>query len=159
MLELTAALSAAVVQDGTRAADWLHEADRLAERVPDIPDESWMAFSATNVGIWRVAVSVERGYSGTAVLRLAEKVDESKLAGRQGRRAAFLADVGRGLAREPQMQRDAIRWLRRAEDTAPQWIRNSPAVRGAVTYLLNRATTAAGGPELRGMAARMGVPH
>lgn len=159
MLELTAALSAAVVQDGTRAADWLDEADRLAERVPDVPDDSWMAFSATNVGIWRVAVSVERGYSGTAVLRLADKVDESKLVGRQGRRAAFLADVGRGLAREPQMQRDAIRWLRRAEDTAPQWIRNSPAVRGTVTYLLNRATTAAGGPELRGMAARMGVPH
>ena len=79
--------------------------------------------------------------------------------GKQGRRAAFFADVGRGLAREPRTQRDAIRWLRRAEDTAPQWIRNSPAVRGAVTYLLDRAITTAGGRELRGMAARIGVPH
>ena len=159
MLELTAALSAAVVQDEARAQDWLDEAGRMAGRVPDVPDESWMAFSATNVGIWRVAVGVERGYSGGAVLQLAGQVDEGKLAGKQGRRAAFFADVGRGLAREPRTQRDAIRWLRRAEDTAPQWIRNSPAVRGAVTYLLDRAITTAGGRELRGMAARMGVPH
>jgi hypothetical protein len=52
-----------------------------------------------------------------------------------------------------------VRWLRRAEDTAPQWIRNSPTVREAVAYLLNRARAAAGGRELRGMAARMGVLH
>ena len=32
-----------------------------------------MAFSATNVGIWRVAVGVERGYSGGAVLQLADR--------------------------------------------------------------------------------------
>ena len=159
MLELTAALSAAVAQDEARAQDWLDEAARLAERVPEVPDESWMAFSATNVGVWRVAVGVERGYSGGAVLELAEKVQEGKLVGKQGRRAAFFADVGRGLAREPRTQRDAIRWLRRAEDTAPQWIRNSPAVRGTVTYLLDRAITSAGGRELRGMAARIGVPH
>ena len=159
MLELAAALSAAVVQDEARAQDWLDEAGRMAGRVPDVPDESWMAFSATNVGIWRVAVGVERGYSGGAVLQLAGQVDEGKLAGKQGRRAAFFADVGRGLAREQRTQRDAIRWLRRAEDTAPQWIRNSPAVRGAVAYLLDRAITTAGGRELRGMAARMGVPH
>jgi transcriptional regulator with XRE-family HTH domain len=159
MLELTAALSAAVAQDEARAQDWLDEAGRLAERVPEVPDESWMAFSAANVGVWSVAVGVERGYSGGAVLQLAEKVDEGKLAGKQGRRAAFFADVGRGLAREPRTQRDAIGWLRRAEDTAPQWIRNSPAVRGTVTYLLDRAITSAGGRELRGMAARMGVPH
>ncbi|HUY46496.1 MAG TPA: helix-turn-helix transcriptional regulator [Streptosporangiaceae bacterium] len=159
MLELTAALSAAVVQNGERAADWLKEADRVAERVPDAPDESWMAFSATNVGIWRVAVSVERGYSGGAILKLAETVNEDKLVGKQGRRAAFFADVGRGLARESRTQRDAVRWLRRAEDSAPQWIRNSPAVRGTVTYLLDRATTTAGGRELRGMAARMRIQH
>ena len=47
---------------------------------PDVPDESWMAFSATNVRIWRVAVGVERGYSGGAVLQLAGQVDEGKLA-------------------------------------------------------------------------------
>lgn len=118
-----------------------------------------MAFSATNVSIWRVAVNVERGYGGTGVLRLAEQVDLGKLEGRRGRRAMFLADVGRGLVRERQTRREAVRWLRRAEDSAPQMIRNGRAVRGQVSFLLDRAVSAAGGQELRGMAARMGVPH
>ncbi len=52
-----------------------------------------------------------------------------------------------------------MRWLRRAEEAAPQRIRNSAPVRETVAYLLNRARAAAGGPELRGMAARMGLPH
>ena len=107
MLELTAALAAATVQDKARAQDWLDaQAGVLAARVPDVPDESWMAFSATNVGIWRVAVGVERGCSGGVVLELAGHVDEGRLAGKQGRRAAFFADVGRGLARETQTQRE-----------------------------------------------------
>ncbi len=36
------------------------------------------------------------------------------------RRAGFFTDVGRGLAREPRLRQDAVRWLRKAEDTAPQ---------------------------------------
>jgi hypothetical protein len=70
-----------------------------------------------------------------------------------------MADVGRGLAREPRTRIEAVRWLRRAEEAAPQRIRNSAPVRETVAYLLNRARAAAGGPELRGMAARMGLPH
>jgi hypothetical protein len=57
------------------------------------------------------------------------------------------------------MRADAVRWLRRAEDTGPQLIRNHPPTREAVGYLLTRARAEAGGRELRGMAARMGVPH
>lgn len=159
MLTLSASLSAAAVKNHDQAVHWLGEAGELAGRVADEPDANWMAFSATNVGVWHVAVGVERGLSGRAVLELADQVDLDKLSGKPGRRAAFLADVGRGLAREPKTRTDAVRWLRRAEDTAPQWIRNSPAVREAVAYLLNRATATAGGRELRGMAARMGVPH
>jgi transcriptional regulator with XRE-family HTH domain len=78
---------------------------------------------------------------------------------RSSRRADFCADVGRGLAREPTTRGQAIRWLRRAEEAAPQWIRNSAAVRESVSYLLNRARAEAGGRELRGMAARTGIPH
>jgi hypothetical protein len=159
MLALAASLSAAAIQNGERAEHWLDQASELAQRIPDEPDENWMAFSATNVGVWRVAVDVERGYSGGAVLELAERVPEAKLASKPGRHAAFLADVGRGLAREPRSRQEAVRWLRRAEDAAPQWIRNHRTVRETVAYLLNRATAAAGGRELRGMAARMGVPH
>jgi hypothetical protein len=159
MLTLCGSLAAAAVQNGDRAEHWLGEASALAQRVPDAPDGNWMAFSATNVGVWRVAVDVERGYSGGAVLELAELVPEDKLAGKPGRHAAFLSDVGRGLAREPRTRHEAVRWLRRAEDTAPQWIRNNRTVRETVAYLLNRAVATAGGRELRGMAARMGVPH
>jgi transcriptional regulator with XRE-family HTH domain len=159
MLTLTASLAAAAVQNGGQAERWLDEASELAQRVPDAPDRNWMAFSATNVGVWRVAVAVERGYSGGAVLELAQRVPEGNLAGKPGRHAAFLADVGRGLAREPNSRQEAVHWLRRAEDAAPQWIRNHRTVRETIAWLLNRATATAGGRELRGMAARMGIPH
>ncbi|QXJ21681.1 helix-turn-helix domain-containing protein [Actinomadura graeca] len=159
MLTLSASLAAAVNRDPDRAVDWIGEASRLAARLPDTPDDNWMSFSATNVGVWNVAVNVECGQRGGAVLDLAREVDESKLVHKSGRHAAFLADVGRGLAQESKTRAEAVRWLYRAEATAPQWIRNSKPVRETVAVLLKQARAAAGGRELRGMAARMGVPH
>ncbi|GAA2635405.1 helix-turn-helix transcriptional regulator [Actinomadura fulvescens] len=159
MLSLSAALAAAVQHDSDTAAGWLGEARALADRVDDAPDENWMSFSATNVGVWDVAVGVECGLHGGAVLELAKQVDEDKLTGKPGRHAAFLADVGRGLARDRGNRAEAVRWLQRAEKAAPQWIRNNKSVRDAVAVLLSRARAEAGGRELRGMAARMGIPH
>lgn len=158
LITLHAALAGAVVQHPPLVSHWLDEADRLASRLPDDVVGNWQSFSHTNVGVWRVAIGVERGESGGSVRNLAEAVDEEKLLSRS-RKAQFLADVGRGLAREPRTRQEAIQWLRRAEETGPQHIRNSPVVRETVAYLLNRATATAGGRELRGMAARMGVPH
>jgi transcriptional regulator with XRE-family HTH domain len=159
MLTLTAAMAAAVVHQGTTAGDWLDEADALASRVPDTPMVNWQLFSATNVGIWRVQVGCERGLAGAGMLELSGRVDISRVGAHSQRRAAFLADTGRGLARDPRTRREAVQWLLRAENAAPQWIRNNPAARESVAYLLDRATATAGGRELRGMAARMGVPH
>lgn len=159
MVTLTAALSAAALYRGEVAAQWLDEADRLADALDDDPAGNWESFSRTNVGIWRVTVGVERGESGGAVLELARRVDVAKLERKASRRASFLCDVGRGLAREPRTRGQAVRWLRQAEATAPQRIRNSVPARETVAYLLGRAAAAAGGRELRGMAARMGVPH
>ncbi len=127
--------------------------------MPDSPTQNWQSFSATNVNIWQVTVGVENGQGGTAVLELADKVTLDRLDPKATRRASFMADVGRGLARESKTQVEAVRWLRQAEDAAPQRIRNSAPVRETVSYLLNRARAAAGGRELRGMAARMGLPH
>jgi hypothetical protein len=93
------------------------------------------------------------------MLKLAEQVRLDGLAQRSSRRADFFSEMGRGLARDPRTRTEAVRWLRRAEDAAPQRVRNSAPVRESVAYLLNRARAAAGGPELRGMAARMGLPH
>lgn len=158
-LTLTAAMAAAVRQDGPAATRWLAHAALLAGQIPDDPAASWHSFSATNVGTWRVAIAVERGEPGGRVLELAAAVDQARLASRKSRLAAFRCDVGRGLAREPATRSEAVHWLRRAEDTAPQRIRNSAAARETVAFLLSRARTRAGGRDLRGMAARMGIPH
>jgi transcriptional regulator with XRE-family HTH domain len=159
MLTLTASMAAAVVYQATAAGAWLDEAGALAGRVPDTPMVNWQLFSTTNVGIWRVQVGCERGLAGASMLELAGQVDVSRVGAHSQRRAAFLADTGRGLARDPRTRREAVQWLLQAESAAPQWIRNNPAARESVAYLLDRATTAAGGRELRGMAARMDVPH
>jgi transcriptional regulator with XRE-family HTH domain len=156
ILTLHAALAAAVVQRPQVVSHWLGEAGVLAGRVPDDVAGNWQSFSSTNVGLWNVAIAVERGEGGGTVMELAQAVDQSKITYRS-RKAFFLADVGRGLAREHQMREQAIRWLRRAEEAGPQLIRNHPPTREAVAYLLNRARSDAGGRELRGMAARMGV--
>lgn len=159
MLTLRCALSAAAVQNSSLAEHWLGEAQALAGRVDDAdPARNWEWFGATNVAIWRVAIAVERGESGRAVLDLAAAADPSKLSVAT-RRAALYLDVGRGLARDQTTREEAAVWLRRAEQAAPQWIRNYPAAREAVAFLLTRARASAGGRELRGMAARMSVPH
>jgi transcriptional regulator with XRE-family HTH domain len=159
MLSLTAALSAASMQRGDVAAHWLDEAGKIGTQVTDTPTGNWQQFSSTNVTMWRISIGVERGEVGTGVLELARTVDLSLLEPRASRRAGFLLDVGRGLARDPRSRGEAVRWLHQAETAAPQRIRNSMAMRETVSYLLNRATASAGGRELRGMAARMGVPH
>jgi hypothetical protein len=159
MITLTASLSAAAIQRGDRADHWLTEAANIASQVPDMPMRTWMSFSPANVNIWRVTVAVERGEAGGSMLERAQHVNLDLFEQKSSRRASFLVDVGRGLAREPRTRAEAVRWLRKAEDTAPQRVRNSVTVRETVAYLLNRANAAVGGRELRGMAARMGVPH
>lgn len=159
MITLTASLTAASLQRQDASLHWLDEAGEIARRVPDDPLRNWQSFSATNVDIWRVTVGVERGEAGGAVRELAEQVNLDRLAGKSSRKATFFADVGCGLAREAPTRAEAVRWLRRAEEIAPQRVRNSATARETVAYLLNRATVAAGGRELRGMAARMGLPH
>jgi transcriptional regulator with XRE-family HTH domain len=156
MLTLSAALAAAVLQLGPATDHWLAQSAELAARVPDEMTANWWSFGATNVAVWRVALAVERGYAGGKIAELARAVDERKLTTRT-RRADFLVDVARGVARDPKAGADAVGWLRRAEETAPQRIRNYAPARETVGFLLTRAKAQAGGRDLRGMAARMGV--
>ncbi len=159
MIVLAAALSATVTYRHERAEDWLGRAADLASRVPDTPGVNWGAFSKTNVGVWQVSLATERGESGAALLEVAEAVDEDRLQPRRGRHAVFLADVGRGLARDKRTRDEAVRWLRHAERVAPHKIRNSAAVHETVATLLTQAKATGVGRELRGMAARMGMAH
>lgn len=160
MLTLTASLTAATLQQGDNAKYWLREAEQIARAVPDQPLTTWQSFSTTNVNVWRVTVGVERGESGGAVLELGKHVNLDLLGGPvASRRASFFADGGKGLARESRTMPAAVKWLRQAEESAPQRVRNSATARETVAYLLNRARADAGGRELRGLAARMGLPH
>lgn len=159
MLALTTALSAASLQRGDTAEHWLAEATAIGTQVADQPTGNWQAFSTTNVNMWRTAIAVERGESGSVMLDLAAGVNLDLVEKKASRRAGFLSEVGRGLAREPKTRGQAIRYLRWAEDAAPARTRNSAVIRETVTYLLHTATQAAVGRELRGMAARMGVLH
>jgi transcriptional regulator with XRE-family HTH domain len=157
MLTLHAALGAAVVQRPHVINHWLSEAAALGDRMPDDMKGNWQYFCRTNVRLWGLAIDVERGRSGGGVLEVEQTIDQSKITNRD-RKACFMADIGRGLARESRTRVEAVRWLRRAEDVGPQLIRNHPPTRETVAFLLNRARVDAGGRELRGMAARMGVP-
>ncbi len=157
-LSLTAAMAAAVLAQSEQMTRWAELADQLANMVPDNPVTGWQSFSKANVGVWRVSLAVELGETGDRVLKIASGVDEAKLAG-TSRLGPFLSDVAKGIARDPKTRPDAIAWLRRSENTAPQRFRNSAATRETVSYLMTRAAATAGGRELRGMAARMGLPH
>jgi transcriptional regulator with XRE-family HTH domain len=159
MLTLAAALSAAAVLKTQVADQWLGEAAELAARVPDDPANNWQLFSTTNVNMWGVTIGVEVGQTGSAILEKASMVGPNQAAVGPNRHAAFLADVGRGLAREKATYGQAVQWLHRAESTAPQLIRNNASARHAVEVLLTQSIAAAGGRELRGMAARMGIQH
>lgn len=159
MLTLVAALSATVAANPSSADHWLDESADLAARIPDTPADNWGAFSSTNVGVWRIALAVERGEGGRTMLELAGGVDESRLVGRRGRHAAYLSDVGRGLARDPSTRDQAIQWLRRAESVAPHKVRNDNRVRETVAVMMEQSRAAAASRELRGMAARIGLPH
>lgn len=158
MLMLTASMSAAALQNEIAAAEWLDSAARIAAMFPDDPDRNWQSASATNVDLWRVSVAVERGTGAREVLALSDRVDVGKLRSTMSRLADFQADVGKALVRDKSTQHLAVEWLARAERTAPQRIRNSPTAREGVAYLLNSARRSAGGPDLRGMASRMGIP-
>ena len=153
-----AALSAAVSLRLDDAEDLLNEATELATRVPDDPVNNWGSFSATNVAD-RGGHTVETGRTGRGVLEIAERIDRSRYGTRRSRHAMLLADVGRGLAKERSTRDQAIEWLREAERIAPQRIRNDARVRETVAVLLRAVTRSGRRPELRGMAARMGVPH
>ncbi|MFI6505283.1 helix-turn-helix domain-containing protein [Nonomuraea typhae] len=159
MLTLNAALASAATLDGATAEHWPDEADRLATHVPDNMTDNWQAFGRTNVAIWRITVGVEYGEAGAQVADKARAVDEEKLHGHAARRACFLSDVGRGLARDRRTRREALTWFRRAEDAAPQRVRNDAKVHESIAVMLEQAKVNAGGRELRGMASRMGIPH
>jgi len=153
MLRLSSALSRAVEGDHAGADAHAAEAARTAGPLGDQPD-AFELFGPANVGVWRASLAVEAG-NAEAALRYAAAVEPRALAS-GNRRAALGIEKARALAMLGK-HRDAITELRRAERLSPQQVHNYPLVRELVTSLLQRARRQAGGPELRGLAWRMGV--
>lgn len=155
-LHLTAALAYASMGNEDQA--WTHfgEAETLASRQDDeVGTFGHMWFGRANVRVWKVALGTEFGYGG----KVAELADGARpeVLPSPARQGEFYADLGRALAQDRRTRGDAVRLLRKAEDLAPQRVRNMPFVREAVTDLMYRTQRDSVGRELRGMAYRMQV--
>lgn len=155
-LHLTAALAYAAMGDEDQA--WTHfgEAEALADRQEaEVGGFGYMWFGRTNVRIWKVALGTEFGYGGkVAEMARGTRPETLPSPARQGE---FYADLGRALAQDKRTRGEAVRLLRKAEDLAPQRIRNMPFVRETVTNLVQRTQHDTVGRELRGMAYRFGL--
>ncbi|MGH3321245.1 MAG: helix-turn-helix domain-containing protein [Streptosporangiaceae bacterium] len=154
MLHLTAALISVNMRRVDEAREHLAEAVSLATSAGE-SNAFGLRFGSTNVGFWRVNLTVEMGDGGRAV-EIARRLSPGRLESK-GRQAAFHADVGRGLARMSGHDREAIEEFRRAESLAGEQVRNNPFVRDTVAHLLHCARREAGGRDLRGLAYRMGL--
>lgn len=155
-LHLSAALAYASLGAEDTAWDHFTEAEALADRQDvEVGDFGYMWFGRTNVRIWKVALGTEFGYGG----KVAEFARDTRpeLLPSPARQGEFYADLGRSLAQDKRTRGDAVRLLRKAEDLAPQRVRNMPFIREAITELMHRAQHDSIGSELRGMAYRFGI--
>ena len=156
MLHLSAAKAAGAQADHDTAATHLTEASALAARLgSEVGSWAHLWFGPTNVGIWKTSIALERSEPGQALH--AAKTVHPELLPSLSRQAQFWVEVGRALAVEKKTREQAVRVLLRAEQLAPQFLRNNPPVRETVTGLLRQTRRDAGGRELRGLAWRLGV--
>jgi transcriptional regulator with XRE-family HTH domain len=156
MANLTAALACAAQRQDELTETHLTEAASIAEQIgmdvsPRVPS---LNFGRTNVGIWRVALAVELG-QGARVLEIASTVRLENVS--RARQAAFWIDYGRGLLTERKHHERGLGALMKAEQLAPQQVRNNVFAREVVGDLLRAARREAGGRDLRGLAYRMGI--
>jgi tetratricopeptide (TPR) repeat protein len=114
------------------------------------------AFGPTNVGIWRLAVSLELGEPALAIERAASVVPERiPLAIRQ---APFYLDLGQALVNQ-RRDEEAIAAFLRAEAIAPQFIRLRPTVRDSIAVVMRRTRKNAVSKPMRRAAAIVGLEH
>ncbi|MFJ9370510.1 helix-turn-helix domain-containing protein [Nocardia sp. NPDC101769] len=156
MLNLSAALAAAVQGDRSTADTHLTEAADVARRMDtDTGQFARLWFGRTNVDIWRSSIGMELG-DGVAAVELVADVPVESIPS-ASRRANFWSEAGRTLLAEPSRRAQGTELLVRAEATAPQQTRSDLFVREAVANQLRTASRGVGGRELRGLAYRLGI--
>jgi len=127
----------------------LAEATALAQRTGET-ETNGLFFGPTNVRIWRVSMDVDGGDPERAV-SIARATDPLIIPA-VCRRSLFYIDLGRGLSHLGRA-REAARMLLVGERMAPQRVRASRFVAETVRSLTDKAV----GPELQGLAERVGV--
>ncbi|MGH3810987.1 MAG: helix-turn-helix domain-containing protein [Pseudonocardiaceae bacterium] len=133
----------------------LEYAAELAERTGQ-GNAYWMGFGPVNVGLWRIAATLEVGdYERAATI--AEGLNPEEHPSRE-RQATYWADYGRTLARLGGRRDDAVMAFRRAEVLYPTRVQRNPFAREVLAELLAHSRRDAVGRELRGMAYRAGLP-
>ncbi|UGT59939.1 helix-turn-helix domain-containing protein [Nocardia asteroides] len=156
MLNLSAALAAAVQDDRSTAETHLAEAEAVAQRMErDVGGFGRLWFGRTNVHIWRASIGIELGDGVAAVERTGGiPVDSIPSA---SRRANFYSEAARVLLAEPPYRSRGLDMLLKAESIAQLQVRGDFFVREAVADQLRTARRDAGGRNLRGLAWRLGI--
>jgi transcriptional regulator with XRE-family HTH domain len=150
---LTAGFCASVTgSDNPTAA--IMEAEEIARRTEGI-NAFFLAFSPTNVDLWRISIALECDDPVHAA-DVANGVNIDKIP-MKSRKAAFLIDHARALHALRGRDTDVVHLLRQADRLGPTRTRHNIWVREIVAELVQRARRDAGGRELRGLADRMGL--
>jgi hypothetical protein len=114
-----------------------------------------LAFSPTNVDLWRISIALESD-DATLAAEIAAGVELASIPVRS-RRSSFTIDHARALAALRGHDAQVLELLRTAEHLAPFRTRSNVWAREIVTELVLRSRRDAGGRELRGLADRMGL--
>jgi len=151
-LLLTASMAAARFGDGSRAADYLRESGRAAQRLGADGNYLWTSFGPTNVAIHRVNTAVEL-HDFQTVLDSGLSLDTAGVPAE--RRVRYVLDVARVYALTGRKD-DALGAMLTAERIAPEQVRQHYLSRKVVTTLM-RGTQGKPAPELSKLAARVKI--
>lgn len=163
MIHLVSAFGDTLRERAADAEAHLAEAAEVADSLgeaepPGGPGEddfgAILNFGPTNVRLWRMAIAIEAGEPGRALV-IGRDVDPASISS-ISRRMAYFVDRGTALAQTRQ-DREALVSFLTAERLAPQRIRLSTPVRETVGAMIRRARRTAGGDNLRALAGRIGV--
>jgi transcriptional regulator with XRE-family HTH domain len=133
----------------------LDEARGIAAHTEDT-NEQWLNFADWNIHLWEMAFALEE-QDAPAVLAAADEVVPEQMP--RSRRTHYHIDKARGLALYGgPRDKAAVRELSTAYQLAPERLVNNPFAREILEVMLRRARLAAGGPDLRGLCAQMGIP-
>jgi transcriptional regulator with XRE-family HTH domain len=157
-LHLSLALAAATLLADQRDVEaHLDEAASVARSVGEPPTAGGlsMGFGPTNVKLWRMAAALEAGQPHK-VIDIARTFEPTVLPD-ANRISTYWLDYGRAVAALGGRDEEAIGYLARAEDAAPQYMRILPAARNTVKSMIVRAQKRAVADNLRRLADKMGL--